>query len=323
MDTNLILVNLTSPAVICFVIGAFAALIKSDLRVPPQVHETISMYLLFAIGLKGGIALSTTSVEQLIHPMMATIALGVTTPIIAYLLARGLGRLSVTDSAAVAAHFGSVSAVTFMAALNFAEQSGIEYERFLTALLVLLEIPGIVVALALAGLMNKEHKISLGAVVHEALTGKSVILLAGGVVVGLFADAQGVEKITGVFVAPFQGVLVFFLLEMGVVAASRFKDAKSSLPFMLIFGTTVPLLFGLLGGVAGTWAGLSIGGVAILSTMAASASYIAAPAAVRMAIPKANPGIYLTLAISITLPFNIALGIPTYFELAQRLQHLF
>jgi hypothetical protein len=317
IDTQLILANLTSPAVMCFVIGALAAIVKSDLRVPAQVHESIAMYLLFSIGLKGGIALSKTSAAELYHPMIATLALGMLTPVIAFALARRFGRLSVIDAAAVAAHFGSVSAVTFMAALNFANQSGISFEGFMTALLVLLEIPGIVIALALAGYLNQQNKISLRHVLHDALTGKSVVLLTGGLLVGLLADRTGVENITLVFITPFQGVLVFFLLEMGVVAASRFREARASLPFMLTFGTLVPLLFGLMGVVAAELAGLSAGGAAILATMAASASYIAAPAAVKMALPQANPGLYLTMSISITLPFNIALGIPLYFAFAE------
>lgn len=317
IDPALITTNLTSPAVLCFVIGAFAALVKSDLRVPPQVHETISMYLLFAIGLKGGIALSATSIDAVLYPIVATLALGMVTPVIAYMLARKFGKLDVINAAALAAHFGSVSAVTFMASLNFAEQSGIGYEGFLTALLVVMEIPGIVIALALAGMLSSGKKVHLGHVVQEALTGKSVILLAGGLIVGLLGDRAGVNTITTVFITPFQGVLVFFLLEMGVVAASRLKEVKLSLPFMLMFGTAVPMLFGMLGAVAGMLAGLSQGGTAILATMAASASYIAAPAAVKMALPDANPGLYLTTAISITLPFNIIIGIPLYFTLAK------
>lgn len=316
MNTDLLISNLTSPALLCFMIGAFAALVKSDFRVPPQVHETLSMYLLFAIGLKGGMALSQTEPATLFYPALATLVLGIITPVTAFVLAKKFGRLDTKNAAAIAAHYGSVSAVTFMAALYFAEQSGMTYEGFLTALLVLLEIPGIVVALMIAGALNKDKKINIGHVVHEALTGKSVILLAGGVMVGMVATKSGLESISNVFVTPFQGALAFFLLEMGFVAASRLKDAKSSLGFMLIFGTVVPLMFGCLGVLAGNVVGLSHGGTAILATMAASASYIAAPAAVKMAIPDANPGLYLTSSISITLPFNIAIGIPLYFALA-------
>lgn len=316
MDSALIISNLTSPAVLCFIIGVLAALVKSDLRVPHQVHESISMYLLFAIGLKGGIALLQTSIDTILFPILVTLGLGIITPITAYFLALKIGKIDSINAAALAAHFGSVSAVTFMAAINFADISHIYYESFMTALLVVLEIPGIVVALTLAGFFNKAKEIHMGEVIREAITGKSIVLLLGGLFVGLFADRAGIQPISKVFITPFQGVLAFFLLEMGVVAASRLKDIKSSLVFMLLFGTAVPLLFGLLGIGAGHLAGLSNGGTAILATMAASASYIAAPAAVRIALPDANPGIYLTTSISITLPFNIALGIPLYFALA-------
>lgn len=314
---ELMLANLTSPAVICFVIGAFAALIKSDLRVPPQVHETISMYLLFAIGLKGGIALSQISIPQIMAPIAATLFLGTVTPIIAYVLARYVGGLTVVNAAALAAHFGSVSAVTFMASLNFADLSQIQYEGFLTALLVLMEIPGIVIALAIAGYLTTETKVNLRHVVKDALTGKSIILLAGGLLVGLIGDKSGITAISNVFVIPFQGVLVFFLLEMGFVAAARLKEVRATLPFMLGFGTLVPPLFGIMGAIVGTMAGLSPGGAGILATMTASASYIAAPAAVKMALPQANPSLYLTTSISITLPFNLIIGIPLYFAFAK------
>ncbi len=317
MNTALIVSNLTSPAVLCFIIGSFAALVKSDLRIPAQVHETISMYLLFAIGLKGGIALSNTSLDVIFCPMVATLALAILTPIIAYFVALKLGKINRTNSAALAAHFGSVSAVTFMAAVNFAELSHITYEGFVTALVVVLEIPGIIVALMIYQVLkNRGKEVRLGKVLHETITGKSVILLSGGLLVGLFADRVGIESVSKVFITPFQGVLAFFLLEMGVVAASRLKAIKSSLVFMLLFGTAMPLVFAAFGLIAGTLAGLSPGGTAILATMAASASYIAAPAAVKMALPDADPGLYLTTSISITLPFNIAIGIPLYFSMA-------
>lgn len=316
-DAHLIISNLTSPAVLCFVIGAFAAMVRSDLRVPPQVHETISMYLLFAIGLKGGIALSETSFDIILNPIIATLALGIITPITAYIIARKFGKLDVINAAALAAHFGSVSAVTFMAALNFAQQSGVEYEAFITALLVVLEIPGIVIAISLAGLFASGRQIKISHVISESFTGKSIILLMGGLLVGMLGDRAGVSNITGVFITPFQGILTFFLLEMGFVAASRLKEVKASIFFMLGFGIVVPLMFSVLGTLAGQWAGLSMGGTAILATMAASASYIAAPAAVKMALPDANPGLYLTTSISITLPFNIIVGIPLYFAMAE------
>lgn len=328
MSLDLLKASLTSVAVLAFALGALARFLKSDLRVPSHVHEALSMYLLFAIGLKGGMALTQVSFQQLALPAVATLFLGVVAPFAAYAITFKLGRLSRADAAALAAHYGSVSAVTFMAALTFAQQNGVSVEGFLTVLLVVLEIPGIVIALGLYGYFSRQAAAShsekptdvpsvrLGDVIHEALTGKSVLLLSGGMLIGAIADDGSLRVVGPLFQAPFQALLVFFLLEMGVVAASRFSEARSSLRFLLVFGTLFPLCMGLLGVYAGGLAGLSVGGAAILGTMAASASYIAAPAAVKMAIPEANAGLYLTSSVSITLPFNLALGIPLFFAVA-------
>ena len=318
INMDLVAANLLSPAVICFALGAAAALLKSDLRVPPQVHETISMYLLFSIGLKGGIALDNSSGDFL-APVIATLIMSILTPLIAFSVARWIGRQDVTNSGAMAAHFGSVSAVTFMAALNFGTLSGISSEGFLTALLILLEVPGIIIGIVLAKTMSESRDLGVGHILREALTSKSVILMGGGLLVGLLTDAKGIEAVSTVFITPFQGVLAFFLLELGVVAASRMRDSKAPFLFMMWFGTLMPILFGSMGLVAGHLAGLSVGGVAIFATMVASASYIAAPAAVRMALPDANEGLYLTTAISVTLPFNIVIGIPMWFALSAAL----
>ncbi len=315
-STNLIITNLTSPAVISFLLGVFASVARSDLRVPAQAYEAISMFLLFSIGLKGGIALSKAEFLSIATPLGVSIFLGILTPCIGYFIARKIGKLDVSNAAALAAHSGSVSAVTYIACLNFADSSGVKYNAFMTALLVVLEILGIVVALILASVFNPRQKIRFRSVLHDCFTGKSVILLCGGLLVGLVSSPAEIAKISHVFISLFHGILVFFMLELGVVATNRIRDTKSSLPFMLGYGIFTPLLFGILGTIAGSMAGMSVGNTAILSTMVASASYIAAPAAVRMALPEANPGIYLTTAISITLPFNIAIGIPTYFSLA-------
>ncbi len=314
---DLVAANLLSPAVICFALGAFAAYVKSDLRVPQQVHETISMYLLFSIGLKGGIALDNSAGASMLLPFLATIFMGVLTPLIAFYVARQIGKQSIVDSGAMAAHFGSVSAVTFMAALNFATLSGFQIEGYLTALLIVLEVPGIIIGIVIARLMSENRTISVNHVLREAITSKSVMLMGGGLLVGLLTDAKGIEAVSTVFITPFQGVLAFFLLELGVVALKRLRESKAPLPFMLGFGITMPILFGTIGLIVGHFAGFSVGGTAVFATMAASASYIAAPAAVRMAMPEANEGLYLTTSISITLPFNIIIGIPAYFAVSE------
>ena len=319
MPFELILQNLFSPAVLCFMLGGLAAMLKSDLRVPPQMLETISMYLLFAIGLKGGFALQSADLTGFAPALAATLALGTITPILAFAAAKSFLRLDRTNAAAVAAHYGSVSAVTFMAAISLAKYQNIPVEGFIYALLVVLEIPGIVIALLLAKRQAGDPNQSIGAVLHEAVTGKSIILLAGGMAVAWLSPAVSHEPLQSVFINPFQGVLVFFLLELGYVAFSRLKEIEQPMPKLMVFGIIVPLAFGMIGLGLGHWAGLSAGGMAMLAVMAASASYIAAPAAVGMALPAANPAIYLTLSISITLPFNIGFGIPLYFALAQML----
>ena len=312
LNLDLIAANLLSPAVICFALGVFAAYVKSDLRVPQQVHETISMYLLFSIGLKGGIALDNSAGTSILVPLIATLFMGVLTPLVAFYI----GKQSIVDSGAMAAHFGSVSAVTFMAALNFAALSNFKIEGYLTALLIVLEVPGIIIGIVLARLMSENRTISVNHVLREAITSKSVMLMGGGLLVGLLTDPKGIEAVSMVFIAPFQGVLAFFLLELGVVALKRLRESKAPLPFMLGFGITMPILFGAIGVIVGHFAGFSVGGTAVFATMAASASYIAAPAAVRMAMPEANEGLYLTTSISITLPFNIIIGIPAYFAVS-------
>lgn len=326
MPLELVLANLTNLAILSFILGAIAAFVKSDLRVPPQAFETISMYLLFAIGLKGGLAFGKVDVAQIMKPFLGTLFLGVVTPFVTFFLARTWGKLSHINAGALAAHYGSVSAVTFMAALNFAAQNNQEVVGFLTALLIVLEIPGILIGLFLARRslaqdngVDEGTNVSNAHILHEAITGKSVLLLLGGTLIGLYVDKASMPALQSVFITPFQGILAFFLLELGVVAASRLREAKGNIKFMLLFGTLVPLVFGVLGAAVAVACGLQGGSVGVLATMAASASYIAAPAAVRVALPQASPALYLTMAISITLPFNLVLGIPFYFTLAQYL----
>jgi hypothetical protein len=314
---DLVIANLTSPAILCFFLGIIAALVKSDLRVPPAVHETISIYLLFAIGLKGGFAIANSTFQELILPALATVTLGIITPLLAFILARNVGKLNPDNAAAIAAHYGSVSAVTFMAAISFASISNIETEAFLPALVALLEIPGILIALVINLRYHKGEDSKIGVAIHEILTAKTMMLLIGGVIIGALSGNNGKELIKPVFFDAFQGILTFFLLEMGIIAAARLREAKHFFWFLLGYGIAIPLLFSVLGALAGFFSGLSIGGSMVLATMAASASYIAAPAAVKISIPTANPAIYLTASIGITLPFNLIVGIPLYYQLVQ------
>ena len=310
---DLILLNLTSPSILAFFLGMAAALMKSNLRVPPQVHEVISQYLLFAIGLKGGFALMETELDVIMKPAIATFAIGVIITFIAFAFARL--RYDLTNACALCAHYGSVSAVTFIACLSFIRIQGGTPENYLTALLAILEIPAILIGLIIYSQYNSAAKVPFAKVAAEVLSGKTMLLLIGGIIIGMIAGESGKALVEPVFITPFQGMLVFFLLEMGIVAAEHLRSIKKrDTAFIVLFGIVMALTGGLIGAAAGNWAGMSETGMLVLATMGASASYIAAPAAIRMSIPDANPGVYLVASIGITLPFNLIIGIPLYQE---------
>ena len=309
--------NLLSPVVLAFALGLLAVLLRSDLRLPEDLYTVLSIYLLFAIGLKGGAALSVTPLEQLWAPALVTLVLGVTIPLVAYAVLRRLGRFGIVDAAAIAAHYGSVSAVTFTAAMGAMQAAGVE--GFMPALVAILEVPAILVALSLA----RSHMGGGGGMAEvwrELLVGRSLFVLIGGVLIGLLSGQRGLEEVAPFFVAPFKGALVLFMLEMGMVAAARLRDLRRVGLFLVGFGIIMPILQGAFGVALGTLAGLSVGGAAVLGVMAASASYIAAPAAVRIALPEANPAYYLGASLGITFPFNLSLGIPYCYALS-RLMH--
>lgn len=317
---ELLQANLLSPVVLCFVLGAIAALLKSDLELPDAFVTALSIYLLLAIGLKGGVELRQAPLAGLVKPIIATLAIGCAIPVWSYLILKTLGRFSVADSAAIAAHFGSCSVVTFIAAVSFLQSAKVESEGFLPALVAIMEVPAIVVALLIAGSRMKTHG-GWGQIVHEVFAGRSVLLLVGGLAIGYIAGPSGFAPVKLLFVDAFRGILCLFLLELGVKAASRFHELKRVGPFLLIFSIVMPLVHGLLGVWLGQLCGLSIGGATVLGTLAASASYIAAPAAVKIALPEANPAYYLTSSLAIAFPFNLAIGIPIYFRMADALFH--
>jgi len=309
--------NLASPAVLAFVLGAVAVRLKSDLRFPESITSLLSTYLLLAIGLKGGLRLRDASLDDLVMPIIATVALGIITPTVSFFVARKFLRFTTTDAAAIAAHYGSVSAVTFTAAETFARSAGTLGEEYLAALVALLEVPGIIVALVIASraLGGKSMK----SAVHEVVTGRSIVLLIGGVAIGLIVNGDSAAVVEPLFVGLFPGVLVLFLLDLGVLAGERLERIRAAGWRLIVYAIALPVLFGVFGALAGTWVGLSVGGVTVLATMAASASYIAAPAAVRVGLPDADQGLVLGAALGVTFPFNLVLGIPLYAELAGRL----
>lgn len=306
--------NIGSPAVLAFILGALAVRLKSDLSFPESVTSLLSTYLLLAIGLKGGLRLREAALDDLLLPIVGTVALGIVTPAITYWVARKFLRRTPSDSAALAAHYGSVSAVTFTAAETFVKNAGTLGEDYLAALVAVLEVPGIVVALLIASRVL--GKSTIKSAVHEVVTGRSVVLLIGGLVIGFVASEKSTALVEPLFVDLFAGVLVLFLLDLGVMAGTRLDAIRAAGAKLVVFAIALPVLFGFLGVVVGTAAGLSVGGVTVLATMAASASYIAAPAAVRIGMPEADGGLALGAALGITFPFNLVVGIPLYSELA-------
>jgi hypothetical protein len=314
---DLLTANLLTPIVLAFALGVLATVLRSDLRIPDALYESLSIYLLLAIGLKGGVALASADPSALVLPAVATLALGVATPIWCFTILRRLGRFGRVDAAAIAAHYGSVSAVTFVACLTFLDRVGTPYEGFVTALVALLEVPGIVIALMLARSRSSDN---WREALRELLTGRSVMLLVGGLVIGYLSGPARFKPVEPLFVGLFQGALVLFLLELGLVAARRFRDVRSAGPFLIGFAIAMPILHGVIGVTLGTAAGLSVGGATVLGVLAASASYIAAPAAVRIALPEASPSLYLTAVLAVTFPFNLAIGIPLIYQVARALQ---
>jgi hypothetical protein len=315
------LLNATSPPVLAFVLGLLAVALKSDLRLPEALYQGLSIYLLLGIGIKGGVALSEATVQEVWLPILGTLALGIVIPILAFWIVGRLTGLDVINRGALAAHYGSTSLVTFSAAIIFLESQQVEYEGFVTTLLAILEIPGIVVGLMLAS-RGLGRGLNWGESLREILTSKSIVLLAGGLVLGLITGATGYERVEPFFGGLFTGILALFLLEMGIVAGRRLPDVKKAGLGLVIFSLGFPLLAGTLGVVVGSLTGLGLGGSVVLGILSASASYIAAPAAVRLALPEASPGIYLTAALGITFPFNLIFGIPIMFAVGQLVEGL-
>lgn len=319
--------NFVSVPVLVFILGVISVRLKADLRLPDPVYQAISIYLLFAIGLKGGVALRASSASEVLIPIAVSILLGIAIPLIAFGVLTILTKLNGVDRGAMAAHYGSTSLVTFTAALVFLESAGISYEGFMPTLLTVLEIPGIIVGLLLAyRFSNKGKSVDTHQSqdwLREVFFGKSVLILFGGLVIGFLTGARGYEQVEPFFGGLFTGVLALFLLEMGVLAGRRLSDVRKAGAGLIVFAVFFPFVSGTLGIISGYLAGLSLGGAMILGVLCASASYIAAPAAVRLALPEANPGITLTTSLGITFPVNLIIGIPLYYVIAQALEGWF
>lgn len=300
--------------VLFFLLGAVAGLMRSDLKIPGSIYDALSIFLLLAIGLKGGVKLAEYPLHDLILPGIAIILAGALIPLLAFPVLRYMGRMNRPDSASIAAHYGSVSVVTFSVGVTFLSQKVESFEGYMIVFLVLLEMPALMIGVMLA--RYGEGEVRWGKLLHEVFFGKSIFLLVGGLLIGYIAGAEGIKPLDLLFFDLFKGVLALFLLEMGLVAATRIADLRAYGAFLIAFAIAMPLIGGLIGTLLGWWLGLSVGGTLLLSTLYASASYIAAPAAMRIAVPEANPALSIGASLGVTFPFNIFVGIPIYYWMA-------
>ena len=313
---DLALSNLVSVGVLAFAFGFIAARVKSDVRVPEQIYQFLSIYLLFGIGLKGGHSLKSVTFEDVLAPALTTVIVGALIPVLAFISLRLIRALSVVDRGSIAAHYGSTSLVTFSAALLFLESNSIFVEGFAPALLTLMEIPGLIVGIYL-GSRTPGSEVKWSETLKEVLLGKTVLLLFGGLFIGAVSSNEGYEKVSPFFIGLLSGLLVLFLLHLGYLAGFNFSEVRKVGKPLIVFGLVFPLVVGITGVAIGGAIGLSIGGATILGVLCASASYIAAPAAVGVALPKANATVALMSSIGVTFPFNLIVGIPVYFKAAE------
>jgi hypothetical protein len=353
MDFNKILQslgeNLLTPIPMCFALGVFCKIIHGGIKIPKELYYSIAIFLLMSIGFIGGHELAKEvhehGVTTIWRPATVTLFLGCATPISAFVILRYLLRMSVADSAGIAAHYGSTSAVTYAVADAFVNQLGHKPDGFLPTLVTILECPGIAIALALGAVLSKASHAAgngdngengdgrmpephqegrLWEALYEVITGQSIMLMAGLLVIGFvathFMKESSFAPFHDFFYSKgmiFRGALCIFLLEMGLVAGERLGDLKKVGPVLIAFGVLLPIVHGFVGAWLGHLAGINLGGCTVFAAIVSSASYIAAPPAVRLTLPEANPTLSITAALAITFPFNIAFGIPLYYQMAQ------
>src|SRR5574343_464775 len=306
------------PVILFFLLGLLAGLVRSDLKIPGVLYESLSIFLLLAIGLKGGVELARQPLSELLLPVVVVVGIGALLPLIAFPILQHVGKMTRADAASVAAHYGSVSVVTFAVASTYLTSHGQDFEGYMAVFLVLLEFPALMIGIWLA--RRGQGESGIGKVLHEVFAGKSIVLLVGGLLLGWLAGSDGLKPLDKVFFDLFKGLLAIFLLEMGLVAASRIGDLRRAGAFLLGFALAMPLFAGTLGALTASLLGFSVGGAALLATLYASASYIAAPAAMRIALPEANPALSIGASLGNTFPFNLLVGIPCYYWLVSQLE---
>ena len=345
---GLIQANLLTPVVLFFLLGIVAARIKSDLKMPDAISEFLPIYLLAAIGLHGGLEMRNTGFDSMLIPMLTAIGLSLVFTLNHYQILRRLGKFNIFDSYALASTYGAVGAVTFSVGLSFLKNQNVTSEGYLTAVLAVLEPASFILAIFLTNLavskQNKSKKQSisndldnnekilgiveqpktnLSKVLHESLTGKAIIILLGSITIGYAIGDKGYESISIVFDGLFTGAIAIFLLEMGIVAGQRLDDIKSVGVFLVIFSVLIPTFNGIIGVLVATLLGLSLGGAVMFGLLMASASFIAAPAVLRHAIPQAKPSLYITSALGVTFPYNIIILLPIMFSISSIVHNIY
>lgn len=316
--------SLLTPSIMFFALGFLAQLIKSDLKLPAELTKSITIYLLLSVGIHGGIELAHASLYEAVPSIITAIGLGLSLPIFAYFIIHKVGKIDHLNAVAIATHYGSVSAGTFLTAVAFLEALHVDFEKYPIIMLAIMESPAILVGLVMASYLRRT-KLNLSVskqsdrseLIKEAFTNGSIVLLIGGLLIGDVATEKSIKAILPFFDQLFMGVLCLFLLAMGMEAGKKINDFKVAGKFLVGFGVFMPVFSGLIGVLIGAYIlGFSVGGTSLVAVLAASASYIAVPPAMRMAIPEANPSIYLTLALGVTFPFNVLFGIPLYYSVA-------
>ncbi|PSN11874.1 sodium-dependent bicarbonate transport family permease [filamentous cyanobacterium CCT1] len=313
MDANLIVSNILNPPVLFFFLGMTAVLVKSDLEIPPPIPKLFSLYLLLAIGFKGGVELTKSGInQQVVLTILAAVVMACVVPLYTFFILRI--KLDTYDSAAIAATYGSISAVTFITASAFLTELGMPFDGFMVAALALMESPAIIVGLILVNFFARDEKREFvwSEVLRDAFLNSSVFLLVGSLLIGVLTGEHGWEVLSPFTQQMFYGVLTFFLLDMGLVAARRIKDLQKTGVFLISFAILIPIFNAGVGLLIARAINMSQGNALLFAVLCASASYIAVPAAMRLTVPEANPSLYVSTALAVTFPFNIIVGIPLY-----------
>jgi hypothetical protein len=320
MNTQLIFENLFSPPILFFLGGLLAVALRSDLEIPRDVAKFLSLFLLFSIGLKGGMELSHgEDIGQMLKPLIFAVLLAVAVPLYTFVILKR--KLDIYNAGAVAATYGSVSAVTFVTAVSFLQEAGVAYGGHMIAALAIMESPAIIVGVILIGRASAKDNSPkrMRKVLHEAFTNGSVFIILLSLVIGMVVSDKQYEAVAPFSESLFKGILTLFMLDMGLLAGKRISGLRSRGAFLLAFGILIPLINALITMFLCPLFGISLGNAFLLTILAASASYIAVPAAMRIAVPKANPGIYVPLSLGVTFPLNIIVGIPVYYLILQNL----